>query len=111
MQAVGRDAIEQWLVWLVLQPLQVFKRINQGVTDPQKSMTMHLVGVIPFLIQRFSLNSKMAFKSLKASIKSGPVLLPPAVGQADGEHLKVLGLPTFFEILGRPKGQLGNSRF
>jgi hypothetical protein len=53
----------------------------------------------------------MAFKSLKTNIKSGPVLLPPAVDQADGEHLKVVGLPTFFEILGRPKGQLCNPRF
>merc|ERR1711965_843361 len=49
------------------------------------------------------LNSEMELKSLKASIKCGPVLLPPAVGEADGKHLKVLGLPTFVEILGGPK--------
>jgi hypothetical protein len=111
MQAVARDAIDQWLVWFMLQSLQMFKGVDQGVTDPQKSLTMHLVRVIPCLIQWFSLNPKMAFKSLKTSIKSGPVLLPPAVDQADGEHLKVVGLPTFFEILGRPKGQLCNPRF
>jgi hypothetical protein len=34
MQAVARDSIDQWLVWFMLQPLQVFKGVNQGVTDP-----------------------------------------------------------------------------
>jgi hypothetical protein len=95
----------------VLQPLQLLKGIDQGVTDPQKPLTMHLMGLVPLLIQGISLNSEMELKSSKASIKCGPVLLPPAVGEADGEHLKVLGLPTFVEILGGPKSQLRYPRF
>ena len=111
MQAIGRDAINQRLVWFVFQSLQVLKGINEGVTNTKKALTMPPVGLIPCLIQRFCVNPEMALKSLKAGIKGGPVLLPPAVGQADRQHLKVLGLPTFVEILGRPKSQLRNTWF
>ena len=52
----------------------------------------------------------MEFESLKTRIQSRPVLFPPAVGEADGENLKLLGLTSFFEIVGGPKSQLGNSR-
>ena len=107
MQAIGTNPFTEGLIWIGLQPFELLKRFEQIHADLDQPVAPAFLGILWVGVG----NAEMAFQGCQPRIEGIPVVLSPAVVNANWQHLQWPHVVGFLQIFSGPERQLGHSRF
>jgi len=108
MPAVGINPFAEGLSWIGLQPFELLKGFEQIHADLDQPVAAGGLGIVRAGVGGG--DAEMAFKGRQPRFEGDPVGVPPAVVNADGQHLQRPLVVGFLQILSGPERQLGHSR-